>query len=142
VILFSHSPIKTERWRFFDYVENGKNAIDPWYDGLSEGAKDIFEALLKQNSKTPLPIHWGCSKALQGEHKQEGIWEWRFFADDCQQRILGIFGGKRREAIFLIGCSHKDDVYTPPRCLDIALRRAKEIRKGAQVEERPIEENL
>lgn len=133
---------KADNWRFFDFLENGNNAVNHWYEALSEGAQDIFDLILKQNAKTPLPIHWGNSKALQGEYKQERIWEWRFFADDCQQRVLGIFGDKRKEAIFLIGCSHKDDVYTPPKCLDIALSRAKEYRKGAKVEERTIEENL
>ena len=43
---------------------------------------------------------------LQGQCKQEGIWEWRFFADECQQRMLGIFGSNSREGICLIGCSH------------------------------------
>jgi hypothetical protein len=33
-------------------------------------------------------------------------------------------------------------VYSPPKCLDMALKRAKDYRKGAQVEERPIEESL
>ena len=134
--------VKGGLWRFFDYRENSHNVIEPWYRGLSEGGQDIFENILKQNGKTPVPIHWGCCKPLQGKYKQEGIWEWRFFADDRQQRLLGIFGNNRREAIFLIGCSHKDDVYTPPGCLDTALDRAKEVRKGAQVDERTVEENL
>lgn len=129
-------------WRFFDYLEDGRNVIEPWYQGLSESGQDIFDALLKQNAKTPLPINWGCSKVLQGEHKKEGIWEWRFLADDRQQRLLGIFGTKRREAIFLIGCFHKGKVYTPPRCLEIALKRAREVRNGANVDERTIEPNL
>jgi hypothetical protein len=135
-------PEKADKWRFFDYLENGKNTINPWYEALSEEAQDVFDSILKQHAKTPLPIHWGNSKMLQGEYKQERIWEWRFLADGCQQRILGIFGNQRKEAIFLIGCSHKDDVYSPPKCLDMALKRAKDYRKGAQVEERPIEESL
>ena len=135
-------PKKEPEWRFFDFVENRKNVIEPWYEGLAEVGQDIFDALLKQNAKTPLPIHWGCSKMLQGEYKQEGLWEWRFFANDRQQRIVGIFGSRRKEAIFLIGCSHKDDVYTPPKCLKTALKRAKEARKGADLEERSFDQDL
>jgi hypothetical protein len=129
-------------WRFCDFAENGKNVIEPWYQGLEEFGQDIFDSLLKQNAKTPLPIHWGCCKVLQGESKAEGIWEWRFFSDNKQQRVLGVFGTRRKEAIFLIGCSHKDDIYTPPKCIEIARRRAKEARKGANFEERSFEQNL
>jgi hypothetical protein len=134
--------IKEPQWHFFDFVESGKNVIESWYDGLDESGQELFDTLLKQNAKTPLPIHWGCSKVLQGEYKQEGLWEWRFFANGRQQRLLGIFSTKRKEAIFLIGCSHKDDVYTPPKCLETALKRAKQTRKGADLEERTFEENL
>jgi len=129
-------------WRFFDYLENGHNVIVPWYQGLLEDGQEVFDTLLKQNAKTLLPMNWGCSKALQGEYKREGIWEWRFVANGKQQRLLGIFGNKRKEAIFLIGCSHKGRVYTPSDCLNTALRRAKEARKGAQVDERAIEQTL
>jgi hypothetical protein len=141
VIPFSHAE-QEQGWRFFDYLENEQNVIEPWYRELSETGQDTFDGLLKLNAKTPLPMNWGCSKALKGEYKQEGIWEWRFFSNDRQQRIVGVFGAARKAAIFLIGCSHKGKVYTPPKCLDTALRRAKEVRKGAMVEERTIEQNL
>jgi hypothetical protein len=126
-------------WHFFDYLLNGRSDIE---DRLSEGGKDLFDALLKQNRKTNLPIHWGGMKILQGEYKAEGLWEWRFFSDGCQQRVIGMFGEKRKQAIFLIGCYHKQKVYTPPNCLDTALLRAKAVRKGAPVRERAIRENL
>lgn len=129
-------------WRFFDYCESGRNVIEPWYQALLEDGQETLDAILKQNAKTPLPMNWGCSKVLQGEYKQEGIWEWKFFANGKQQRLLGMFGNNRREAIFLIGCSHKSRVYTPHDCLDTALRRAKEARKGAQVDERTVEQTL
>jgi hypothetical protein len=144
VIPFSRTGISwpERRWQFFDYLENGQNVIEPWYQGLSESGQDTFDDLVKLNAKTPLPANWGCSKVLQGEYKEEGLWEWRFFSNDRQQRVVGMFGIKRKEAVFLIGCSHKGKIYTPPRCLDTALKRAKEVRKGVKVNERPIEPNL
>ena len=65
---------------------------------------------------------------MEGKCKEHGIWEWRFRANGHQQRILGIFGEARKEAIFLIGCTHKQKVYTPPNCLATAVKRAKEFR--------------
>jgi hypothetical protein len=80
---------------------------------------------------------------MEGECKKHGIWEWRFFADGRQQRVLGIFGGNRKEAIFLIGCTHKQKVYTPPKCLPTAIKRAKEFRAGrARTRERQVSEDI
>ena len=116
-------------WRFFDYLEGAKNPIEAWYQGLSEEGRDTFDALLKQNQKIDLSIHWGGMKPMQGDCKKEGIWEWRFRADGRQQRILGVFGQQRKQAIFLIGCNHKGSVYQPPECLTTAVRRAKAVRE-------------
>jgi hypothetical protein len=128
-------------WRFFDFGENGKSVIEPWHEGLTEAGQDTLSTLLKHNRKTGLPIHWIGIKFLQGKQKEEGIWELRFF-DDRQQRLLGIFGSQRRQAIFLIGCSHKGKVYVPSECLETAVKRAKSARQGAQLYERAVEENL
>jgi hypothetical protein len=121
VILFSLSS-----WLFFDYGDD----IESWYLGLSEEGRDVLDAMLKANSKADTPQQWTGCKMLQGEPKEPGIWEWRFFADDRQQRLLGIFGERRKTAIFLIGCSHKQGVYQPAECMDTAIRRAKEVRNG------------
>jgi hypothetical protein len=138
VILF---PVAS--WRFFDYAEGANNAIDEWYQALSEEEQDTFDALLKQNQKIDLPIHWGGMKFMQGECKKEGVWEWRFRADGPQQRILGVFGTQRKHAVFLIGCYHKQQVYKPPECLTTAVKRAKAVREGsANVTERTIDSNF
>jgi hypothetical protein len=137
-------PFPRSGWRFFDYLEGGQNLIEDWYQNdLTQEGRDIFDALLRANQKVELPSDWGGSKAMQGDCKEEGIWEWRFYADDRQQRILGIFGDVRKHAIFLIGCYHKDKVYTPPDALKTAIRRAKTIRSGrASVRERKIKQNI
>lgn len=125
------------QWRFFDYADD----IEQWFLGLSESGRDIFNSLLKINSKTSLPTSWQGSKMLQGACKEVGIWEWRFFADGVQQRLLGVFGPERKTAIFLLGCSHKDQIYRPPNCIETAIKRANNL-SGADLNERTIRENL
>ncbi|HME57981.1 MAG TPA: hypothetical protein VKF63_06570 [Terracidiphilus sp.] len=131
-------PFPSSGWRFFDYADE----IEDWYQGLSEEGRDTFDTLLKTNSKATIPLQWSGCKMLKGKCKKEGIWEWRFFADDCQQRLLGIFEG-HRTAIFLIGCSHKQTVYKPPDCLDTAIKRAREVRDGqAKLSKREVRSDL
>jgi hypothetical protein len=116
-------------WQFYDYAESG-NDVHAWYEGLSEDGQDIFDALLKANANTLLPIHWQGSKMLQGKYKEHALWEWCFFADGAQQRLVGIFGDERKRAIFLIGCYHKQKIYKPSNCLDLAITRCKIVRLG------------
>ena len=130
-------------WRFFDCLEGVNNPIEDWYQGLSEEEQDKFNALLKQNQKVDLPIHWGGMKMMQGECKEHRIWEWRFLGDGPQQRILGIFGEQRKQAVFLIGCYHKQQIYEPPKCIKTAIRRAKAVREGtANVLERTVDPSI
>jgi hypothetical protein len=132
-------PLQSPAWQFYDYADE----IEKWYLGLSEEASDILNALLKTNSKASLPTNWVGCKMLQGDCKAEGIWEWRFFEDGIQHRLLGIFGKDRKTAVFLIGCSHKDAVYKPPECLATAIKRAKEVRAGkVTLNERKVKSNL
>jgi hypothetical protein len=133
-------PFPSVGWRFFDCLEGVNNPIESWYQALSEEEQDTFDALLKPNQKIELPINWGGMKVMQGECKKEAIWEWRFRADGPQQRILGVFGEKRKHAVFLIGCYHKQEIYKPPDCLTTAIKRAKRGREGTtHVIERTIE---
>jgi phage-related protein len=128
-------------WNFFDYVEGNRNAIEEWLQGLSLEGKELFKQVLKTNAKADLPQEWGM-KPMKGELKKQGIWEWRFFADRRQQRVLGVFGYKRKEAIFLIACYHKQGNYTPTKSLDTAVKRAKEVyARRALLSERPIPED-
>jgi hypothetical protein len=125
-------------WRFFDYADD----IESWYQKLSEEGKDLFAAILKSNAKTSNQQQWLACKMLQGACKREGIWEWTFKAGKVQQRLLGIFGDERKTAIFLIGCTHKDRVYCPKDCLETAIKRAKSLKKGGPLRERPIPTDL
>lgn len=62
-------------WRFLDYLEGGENPIEDWYQALSGDGRDIFDAVLKVNSKATLPLHWSDCKMLHGEARKHGIWE-------------------------------------------------------------------
>lgn len=136
-------PFTVVGWRFFDYLEGANNPIEDWYQGLLEEGQDVFDAVLKLNQKAEHPANWQDCKMLEGEGKEQGIWEWRFFADGRQQRVLGIFGENRKEAIFLIGCTHKQRIYSPPNCLKTAVRRAKDFRNGKAVtRERKVRQDI
>jgi hypothetical protein len=113
------------KWKFFDYGTE----IDAWYKGLSEGEQDTLQSLLKTNGKAETTQGWTGCKMLQGEGKEEKVWEWRFNSDRVQQRLLGIFGDKRQEAIFLIGCNHKQGIYKPRDCIKTAAKRARQVRE-------------
>jgi hypothetical protein len=79
---------------------------------------------------------------LKGACKAQGIWEWCFFADGKQQRLLGIFANERKKAIFLVGCHHKQKRYKPDDCLTTAVKRAKEARAGATLHERQVKQDI
>jgi hypothetical protein len=129
VIPFKPAGTFHAQWKFCDYVESGQD-IDTWYEGLSEEGQDNFDSLLKTNANIPIPIHWQGCKMLQGKYKEYKLWEWCFFADNRQQRLVGIFADTQREAVFVIGCYHKQKVYKPLNCLDTAIIRAKKVRLG------------
>jgi hypothetical protein len=129
-------------WRFFDYAGPGYS-VEDWYQSLDELGQRIFKGLLKTNAKAHIPKDWQGSKTLKGEGKEEGVWEWRFYSGGCQQRVCGIFGSVRRHAIFLIGCNHKQNIYHPPKCIETAVKRAQEVRKGTvQLNERSIDSDI
>jgi phage-related protein len=135
-VIFFPSPTPPAKWRFFDYAEGGNNLIEDWYRPLSEEARNAFNALLKNTCKIELPLHWTGFKYLKGTPKEERIWQLDFIADKRQYRVLGIFGQVRKQAIVILGCYHKGDVYTPQNALETARRRARALREGRADEPR------
>ncbi|MGB8661070.1 MAG: hypothetical protein WCD34_11650, partial [Candidatus Acidiferrum sp.] len=120
VISFPRSAL----WSFFDYVE-GINRIEEWYESLSQEGKDTFEALLKNTRKIEDHLQWGGFKYLKGKPKEERIWQLDFRADKRQYRLLGVFGSIRKQAVLILGCYHKGDLYTPKEALETACKRAR-----------------
>lgn len=115
-------------WRFLDFTHaNGNNPIEDWYNSLGDYGQQIFNSLLKNNSKIDIPIKWTGLKFLKGD--MSGIWELRFTCDRVEQRLLGMFDGAKR-AVFLMGCYHKGGNYTPPDALQTTLKRRASWEKG------------
>jgi len=131
------------RWSFFDYVEGGVNRIEPWYEELSDEGKDSFDKLLKNTHKISDQLQWGGFKLLKGKPKEERIWQLDFRADKRQYRLLGVFGELRKQAVVILGCYHKGDVYTPKDAMETACKRAKMLReKRATTHERQIKQDI
>jgi len=137
VISFPSPPL----WSFFDYVSDGQNPIEEWYQKeLSEEAQFIFDTLLKNQQKIESVLNWTGFKYLQGKPKEERIWQLDFKADKRQYRLLGVFGEERKNAVLILGCYHKGDNYTPRDALETARKRAKALREGrAETNERKIQ---
>ena len=132
-----------ERWTFFDFVDGGGNRIEEWYRGQSEDAQQQLDALLKLLRKTSNHLQWTGFKFLKGEPKEERIWQLDFIADRRQYRMLGVFGQGRKRAALLVGCYHKGPRYTPPGAMNMAIRRAKELKTGrARLYERQGRDDL
>ncbi len=108
---------------------SGKNPIEDWVNGLSEYAESLFWSTLKTNKKVPIPIHWTQLRYLKGEAKKHHLWELRFTADKAY-RVIGFFADARKRAILLIGCCHKQNVYTPPDAINTAINRKKLLEEG------------
>jgi hypothetical protein len=136
VIQFPSPP----NWSFFDYVEGDRNVIEDWYQGLLEEGRITFDTLLKNTRKIANHLEWGGFKYLKGKPKKERIWQLDFIADKRQYRVLGIFSGVQKQAVLILGCYHKGDVYTPKNALGTACKHAKKFREGkAGTRERKIE---
>jgi hypothetical protein len=131
------------KWSFHDFVEGEWNPVEDWYNGLSDGGKFQFDGLLKLLCKTEDHLQWIGFKYLKGEPKKERVWQLDFIADRRQYRVLGIFGAVRKQAVLLLGCYHKGNVYTPPDALSTAVKRAKRIRENkAGTRERTIRSDI
>ena len=132
-----------EIWSFRDYTEGGVNRIQEWYSGLSQEAKDGFDALLKNTRKIANHIQWGGFKFLKGEAKDERVWQLDFVAEKKQYRVMGVFGIGKKQAALILGCYHKGPIYTPKDAINTACKRAKALREGrAGTYERQIPEDI
>jgi hypothetical protein len=100
----------------------GNNKISDWYDDLSATEKAATDEFLKNVRRTAnwkMPDYRGSLKG----HK--GIGELRWPAEKKEHRLIGyLTGGK---FVALIGCIHKQKIYTPANALETADKRKKDI---------------
>jgi hypothetical protein len=118
-------------WSFNDFVQGAQNPIEDWHiNDLTDAGRFQSNSLLKNTATTENHLQWGGFEFLEGESRKLRIWELKFFADNKQYRLLGVFGSLRKQAILLVGCSHKGKVYVPANALKTAIKRAKALRDG------------
>ena len=106
----------------------GNNLIQEWVNSLSEDAELMFNAVLKNIRRTENHLHWVAFRGfLQGKSKEERIFELGFKADRRRYRLLVSFGPEKKEVTLLMGCYHKQRVYTPRDAVDEARKRSKAL---------------
>jgi hypothetical protein len=120
-------------WTFWDFsFIGGPNLIGRWYDNdLSDEARFMFDDLLKVMQKTSNHKEWTAFRHfMKGQLKNEKVWELGFYCDGRQYRVLSKFGQARKQVVFLVGCYHKNRVYTPTDALELAYKRSRAISAG------------
>jgi len=144
VIEFPREPEEPKEWVFHDWGRGNANPIEAWVQGLSDEAREKLNSLLKTNRKVQNFVSWvGFKRFMRGELKNEKIFELEFYVDKRAYRLLMVSGEKRKHAVILIGCYHKQKVYEPPDALNTAYKRAKVLKGGkATTHERKIEEDF
>lgn len=108
------------------YVSPGdNNKILDWYKNLSAQEKadaDVFLANMQKTRDWQMPHY----RARLGGG--EGLGELRWHSEKKQHRLLGFFMGRFWYAV--VGCVHKQGVYSPPDALDTAKRNKRQIERG------------
>jgi hypothetical protein len=103
--------------------------IEEWrQQELSIEAGLTFEKLIKDIRKTENHLNWMGFRRFIKRHK-DSIWELGFPGDGRAYRVLGDFCGSK-QAVLLIGCYHKDKVYTPADAIDQAFKRKGLLKNG------------
>lgn len=118
-------------WKFWDYVSVAdNNMIEEWLQKeVFQDGRLTFDKLLKNIGNTENHLNWIGLRPKPFKRKSGMIWELGFLADGRQYRVLGDFCGEK-EAVFLIGCYHKQGRYHPEDAIDQAFNRKGELKNG------------
>jgi hypothetical protein len=125
--------INSVRWEFSDFIyANEVNPIEEWRSGLSEEAQFSFDKILKDCRKTERHTDWVALRGLlKGKCAKHRIWELGFRSDKRQHRVLFVFDpNASKRVVLLVGCYHKQKVYTPKNALTEACNRAAMFKRG------------
>ena len=109
----------------------GNNKVADWYGELSSQEKADADEFLKAMRKTR---EWAMPNYRPRLKNGEGLGELRWVSEKQQQRLLGFFNGGYWYA--LVGCTHKQQVYSPTDALETAKRAKKDIEK--QIKEQKL----
>lgn len=121
--------------RFLDYVSPaGNNLIAEWYCGTSVESRAMLDALLDVLSKKK---EW---TAPEFKHLGDGLGEIRWKCDGKQHRVIGSWQNEPSGFWLLIGCTHKQKIYSPPDAIATAGKRLRGIlnEKKGRVEQHEI----
>jgi phage-related protein len=119
------------KWLFRQYQSaNGRKPVEDWLSSLTPEVRQTFATLLRNMAKM---AHWQYPefKRLKGNKKLAGLGEIRVSEENKQYRLIGMTGPGKGEYTLLIGCSHKQQVYTPKDAKETANARRKLVEKGA-----------
>ena len=99
-----------------------RNKIADWLNDLSPQERADAEEFIKNMRKT---LDWRppLYKRLRG-----GLGELRWRSNNKQHRLIGFFVGYAWYAV--IGCTHKQRIYSPPDALETARIRKRQIENG------------
>ena len=101
------------------------NKIADWYAGLTTQEKAAADEFLKDMRKTS---DWKMPNYRPNLKGLKGIGELRWQVGKRQHRLLGFF--ESGAWIALIGCTHKQRVYTSANALETAKRCMSEGKSG------------
>jgi hypothetical protein len=117
-----------DSWQFKDYISpQGRNVIDDWYKRLLRQEQSDFMALIRILAKTR---EWKDPAFKQLKGKYQGMGELRFTSERKAHRVIGVVWPRPRQFTMLIGCFHKQRVYTPANALDTAFQRKGFLERG------------
>jgi hypothetical protein len=111
----------------------GNNKILDWYEALSTPEKTDADEFLKDMRKTSnwqMPNYRRKLSNVKGADKTKvrGLGELRWTSEKKEHRLLGFFGNGIWYAV--LGCTHKQNIYSPRDALVTAAKRKEEIETG------------
>src|ERR1035438_4236115 len=104
--------------RFLDFKSAaGNNLLSEWYCQQSFDCRAMFDSLLEVLGKSK---EW---KYPEFKFLDDGIGEIRWNAGKVQHRVMGCSWKDPHGYLLLIGCTHKQNIYSPPDALATAKKR-------------------
>jgi len=101
------------------------NKIADWYEKLAVQEKSDADEFLKGMRRTK---EWSLPNYRPRLRNGEGLGELRWQSGNRQHRLLGFFSGSYWYAV--VGCTHKQQVYSPADSLEVAKKYKKQIERG------------